>query len=178
MAPSVQCHKVWLTPTTRCRAVMLPRHETSGNLQGCPKLVNRSQPLVGRSSPYCGDIWRRYCCLTSFFRSSIHALVAKIQPNKVVRWCPDGESLRHFCVLYFQQAACSTFQTTTTTVLRPFFWDHAREPVPEENFWTLWCKGRLTEADTQTIRLGATPFGLTSDHLHHPQHAAHFRPAF
>ena len=21
------------------------------------------------------------------------------------------------------------------------------EPVPEENFWILWCKGRLTEAD-------------------------------
>ena len=31
----------------------------------------------------------------------------------------------------------------------------------------LWCKGRLTEADTPTIRLGATPSGLTSDHLHH-----------
>jgi len=28
--------------------------------------------------------------------------------------------------------------------------------VPEENFWTLWRKGRLTEADTPTIRLGAT----------------------
>jgi len=40
--------------------------------------------------------------------------------------------------------------------------------VPEENFWTLWCKGRLTEVDTQTIRLGATPFRLTSAHLHHP----------
>ena len=38
--------------------------------------------------------------------------------------------------------------TTTTTVLRPFFWDHPREPVPEKNFWTLWRKGRLTEADT------------------------------
>jgi len=36
----------------------------------------------------------------------------------------------------------------TTTVLRPFFWDHPGEPVPEENFWTLWCKGRLTEAHT------------------------------
>jgi len=58
--------------------------------------------------------------------------------------------------------------TTTTTVLRPFFRDHTGEPVPEENFWTLWCKGRLTEADTVTIRLGATPFGLTSAHLHHP----------
>jgi len=39
--------------------------------------------------------------------------------------------------------------------------------VPEENFWTLWCKGRLTEADTLTIRLGATPSGLSSAHLHH-----------
>ena len=32
--------------------------------------------------------------------------------------------------------------------------------------WTLWCKGRLTEANTPTIRLGATPSGLTSAHLH------------
>jgi len=58
--------------------------------------------------------------------------------------------------------------TLHTTVLRPFFRDHSGEPVPEENFWTLWCKGRLTEADTLTIRLGATPSGLTSVHLHHP----------
>ena len=50
-----------------CRAVTLPRRESRWNLQGCPKLVNRSQPLVGRSSSYCGDIWRTYCCLTSFF---------------------------------------------------------------------------------------------------------------
>jgi len=32
-----------------------------------PKLTKRSQPLVGRSSPYCKDMWGRYCCLTSFF---------------------------------------------------------------------------------------------------------------
>jgi len=54
-----------------------------------------------------------------------------------------------------------------TTDLQPFFLqDHPGEPVPEENFWTLWCNGR--EADTLTIRLGATPSGLTSAHLHHP----------
>jgi len=58
--------------------------------------------------------------------------------------------------------------TTTTTVLRPFFLDHPGEPMPEENFWTLWCKGRLTEADTLTIRLGPTASSLTSAHLHHP----------
>jgi len=51
------------------------------------------------------------------------------------------------------------------------FPDHPGEPVPEENFWTLWCKGRLTEADTPTIRMGATPSGLvTSAHLNHPSY--------
>jgi len=60
-----------------------------------------------------------------------------------------------------------TNHSTTVNVLRNFFWDHPGEPVPEENFWTLWCKGRLIEADTSTIRLGVTPSGLTSAHLHH-----------
>jgi len=31
----------------------------------------------------------------------------------------------------------------TTTILRSFLRDHPGEPVPEENFWTLWCKRRL-----------------------------------
>ena len=29
-----------------------------------------------------------------FFQLSIHALAAKIQAGKVVRWCPDGDLLR------------------------------------------------------------------------------------
>jgi len=58
--------------------------------------------------------------------------------------------------------------TPQVTVLRPFSGTTRGEPVPEENFWTLWCKGRLTGADTPAIRLGATPSGLTSAHLHHP----------
>jgi len=56
----------------------------------------------------------------------------------------------------------------TTTILRPFFRDHPGEPVPEDCFWSLWCKARLTEADTPTVRLGATPSGLTNADLHHP----------
>jgi len=50
----------------------------------------------------------------------------------------------------------------------PYFRDRPGETVPEENFWILWCKWRLTEADTPAIRQGATPSGLTSAHLHHP----------
>ena len=53
------------TPQFGC-AVTLPRSETRWNLLGCPKLTKWSQPLVGRSSPYCKDMWGRYCCLTTF----------------------------------------------------------------------------------------------------------------
>ena len=55
----------WLTTWLSCSNAAKTR--SHWNLQGCPKQVNRSQPLVGRSSPYCGNLWRTYCCLTSFF---------------------------------------------------------------------------------------------------------------
>ena len=54
-------------PLLECRAVMLPKCETRWNVLGCHKLANRSQPLVGWSSPYCEDMWGRHCCLTIFF---------------------------------------------------------------------------------------------------------------
>jgi len=37
-----------------------------------------------------------YCCLISFFRLSICSLVAKIEPNKIVRWCRNGDFWRFF----------------------------------------------------------------------------------
>ena len=63
-------------------ALTKPRRKTRWNLLGCPKLANRSQTLVGRRSPYCDDIWRTYWCLTSFFRLTIHAIVAQILSDK------------------------------------------------------------------------------------------------
>jgi len=53
-----------------------------------------------------------------------------------------------------------------TTVLRPFFWDHPGEPVPE-NFWTM-VQGKINRGRHTDHRLDATPSGLTSSHLHHP----------
>jgi len=77
--PLFNATKFGWCPILDCRAVTLPRRETRWYLLGCPKLSDRSQPLVRRSSPYYQDMWRRYCCLTSFFfRLLIHALVAKI----------------------------------------------------------------------------------------------------
>ena len=40
-----------------------------------------------------------------------------------------------------------------------FGWAIARRKL----FWSLWCKRRYQEADTPTIRLGATPSGLIGD---------------
>ena len=56
-------------PMSDVGAVTKPRRETRWNLLGCSKHPKRSQALVGRSSPYwyCEDMWRTYCCLTSFF---------------------------------------------------------------------------------------------------------------
>jgi len=65
--PLFNAAKFGWRPLLECRAVTLPRRESRWNLQGCPILANRSQPLVGRSSPHYQDIWRRYCCLTDFF---------------------------------------------------------------------------------------------------------------
>jgi len=88
----------WL-PLLECRAVTLPRSETRWNLLGCPKFPNRSQPLVGRSSPYCDGMWARYCCLTSFFPvvdtcHSCEDMWADAQRDghpAEYRWCPLGK---------------------------------------------------------------------------------------
>ena len=86
--PLFNAAKFGWRPLLECRAVTLPRRETRWNLQGCPKLANRSQRLVGRSSPYYEDAWRRYRCLTSFFPIvDTYALAVKIRIDKVVWWC-------------------------------------------------------------------------------------------
>jgi len=60
------CAKFGWPPVSDVAALTKARCEICWNLLGYPKLPNRSQLLVGRSSPYCGDMWRTYCCLTSF----------------------------------------------------------------------------------------------------------------
>ena len=46
-----------------------------------------------------------------FYRLSIFALVAKIWPDKVVRWCADDEFLAIFGVLYFSIVVLWAFHT-------------------------------------------------------------------
>jgi len=91
-------------PLLECRAVTLPRRETRWNLQVCPILANRSQPLVGRSSPYYQDMWRRYRRLTSFFPIIDTCLSSEDIAQQSCAMVPKTK-------MYFQRATCSTFHT-------------------------------------------------------------------
>jgi len=98
-------------PVNNIDSVTKAKCETRWNLLGCPKLVNRSQPLVGRSLPYGAHMWRRYCCLTSFFPIVDTCLSCEDSAQQICAMVPRWRFLRHFCLLYFQRAVCSTFQT-------------------------------------------------------------------
>ena len=116
-----------------------------------------------------GDEW--LCLMDNVFSNHPSFLLVA-----VVAYCVVGRTALLRCTerddfevgLYLVSVRLDFLLTTHTQPFYDPFRDHPGEPLPEENFWTLWCKGRLTEADTPTVRLGATPSGLTSAHLHHP----------
>ena len=99
--PVFNAAKFGWCPLLECRAIMLPRRETRWNLLGCPKLANRSKALLGRSSPYYQDTWRKYRCLTSFFLIVDTCLncedTARQTSAMVPRW-------RFFCIIF---ASCT-----------------------------------------------------------------------
>jgi len=64
---------------------------------GVPKLTKRSQPLVGRSSPYCKNMWGRYCCLTSFFSDCQY--VPQLRRYSPTMLC-DGAQMAIFCIIF------------------------------------------------------------------------------
>jgi len=106
--PMFNAAKFGWRPLLDYRAVTLPRRETHWNQLGYPKLPDGSQPLVGRGSPYCADSWKRYCYFTCFFSDCrcVHWLL-RHSPTKLYNGC----TMAIFCVLHFQRAACSMFQT-------------------------------------------------------------------
>jgi len=130
---SVQRRKVWLTPTTRVPCSNAAKSRNPWNLQGCPKLTKRSQPLVGRSSPYCGDMWRRYCCLTSFF-PIVHTClscedIARQSCGIVPRWRLFGDFLR---AVFAASRAQHVSDLHSKFTLRPHLvWKYGRHPISD-----------------------------------------------
>ena len=62
-----------------------------------------------------------------FFRLSIHALVAKIWPDKVERWCRDGDFLRP---VFAASPVQSISDLHLKFALRPHHvWKYSRHPI-------------------------------------------------
>jgi len=99
---------------TAVQYITLPRRESRRNLQGCLKLVNRSQPLVGQSSPYCADMWRTYCCLTSFFPIVDTCLSCEDIARQICVMVPRWRFLATFFASYvFSELRATGFRPAT-----------------------------------------------------------------
>jgi len=114
-----------------CRAVTLPRRETSWNLQGCLKLLDRSEPLVGQSSPYCGDVWRTYRCLISFFPIVDTCLSCEDIARQICVMVPRWRFLATFLRPAFPVSHVQQFSDLHLKfALRPHHvWKYGRHPI-------------------------------------------------
>ena len=104
-APCVQRLKVWLTPTTGVPCSNAARTRNPLKFAGVPQTTG---PISAASGPKFTRLWGYVEEILTFFRLSILALVAKIYPDKVVRWRPDGKFLTIFfasCIFSEPRAA-------------------------------------------------------------------------
>jgi len=121
---------------------------------------------VDQSSPYYGDIWRRYCCLTIFFRLSIRALVAKIWPDKVVQWCRDGDFLRP---VFTASCVQHVSDLHPEFALRPHHYDHVRNMLSPVCLSSVCLSSVTLVHATQTVGIFpdvSMPFGTLTMHWH------------
>jgi len=130
MAPSVQRRKVWLTPTTRvpCRNAAKTRKPLK--FAGVPQT---RQHISAVSRPKFTILWRHVEEMSMFnkffFRLSIHASAAKIQPDKVVRWCQNGDFLHP---VFSASRVQHISDMHSKIALRPHHvWKYGRHPISD-----------------------------------------------
>jgi len=90
-------------------------------------------------------MWRRYYCLTSLFSPilSMCALVAKTWPDKVVRWCRDGDFVRP---VFSASRVQYISDVHSKFALRPHHvWKYGRHPVCD-------CCDKTTKKEEQSRR--------------------------
>jgi len=90
------------TPTTRVRC------SNAAKTRNSLKFAEVPQTRQQISAISCKEMWGKYRCLTSFFSDCRY--VPQLRRYYPTKLC-DGAQMAIFCVLYFQRAAGSTFQT-------------------------------------------------------------------
>jgi len=125
--------RVWLASGERRRCSNEGKTRNPLKFAGVPQTP---EPISAVSRPkfaiyrYCEDMWRRYCRLTSLFRLSMHAFVAKIQPNKILR---DGAQTAIFWRPVFSASRVQQISNLHSKfALRPrHVWKYGRHPISD-----------------------------------------------
>jgi len=113
-----------------CCAVTLPRREGRWNLEGCPKLVNRSQPLVGPKFTILWGHVEDILLLNKFFSDCRY--VPSLRRYSPTKLCDGAQMVifGDFCVLCFQQAIQQVSDLHRKFALRPdHVWKCGRHPI-------------------------------------------------
>jgi len=106
--------KVWLASVERRRCSNESKTRNPLKFAAVPQIT---EPISAANGPkfaiLCGHV-EEILLFKNFFPLSIHALVAKIQPDIFVRWCADGD----LCVIF---ASCISSEPHAAH-FRPAFW--------------------------------------------------------
>ena len=119
---------VWLTPTTRVPCSNAAKMRNTLKFAG---VSQTHQQISAVSRPKFTILWGHVKEVSVFskffFRLLIHAFAAKIQPNKVVWWCQNGELLRPvFAASHMPHIS----DMHSKFALRPHYvWKYDRHPI-------------------------------------------------
>jgi len=140
--PLFNAAKFGWRPLLKCRAVTLHAKKRkplkfAGVSQTRQQVSAVCRPQFSILSGHVEEV----SVLNKFFRLSIHALAAKIQPDKVVRWCQNGDFLRHvFAASRVQHIS----DMHSKFPLRPHHvWKYGRHPISDR-----WDEVRKKIEDT------------------------------
>jgi len=93
--PLFNAAKFGWRPLLECRGVTLPRCERNPlKFAGVPQTRQQISAVSTPKSTILSRHLEEVLLFNNFFRLSIHALVPKIYPNKVVSGCQNGDFLR------------------------------------------------------------------------------------
>jgi len=102
--------KVWLASGERRPCSNEAKTRNPLKLAEVPQTTGPISAASGPNSPYCGEIWRRYCCLTSIFPIVDACLscddIARQSCTMVLRWRIFGD----FCDCIFSEPHAARFR--------------------------------------------------------------------
>jgi len=116
VAPSVQRRKVWLTPTTRVPCSNAAKTRNPLKFAGVPHTNKTISAASGPKFTILRCVEEILLLNKVFFLIVDKCLSCEDIARQSCGWCPDCDFLTTFCVLYFQLAAHSTFQSISQSI--------------------------------------------------------------